>query len=203
MSIPESETPGDRYTANGIITQFTGTFKIDDPSEVEVLEDLTVKVLTEHYTLAGVGNSQFTVTIAPVPVAGKIITILRKQPLKQASIYTPNEDFPAGRLEGDFDDAVKATQMIREMVGRAVKFSKKSIIRDKDLPDPVSGQFLRWAADGSVENATIGIGAIATPVAIANGGTAGTTAAEARTNLGITLVDAFSLELHLGFRVFG
>lgn len=185
--IPEVTTPADRYTGNGSTTAFVGNFRIDSKSEVEVLSNDTVKTVDTDYTVSGIGGSTFTVTYTAAPASGVLVTLLRKQPLKQVSDYVANEDFPSDRMETDLDKIVKSIQMLSEQIARAVLFKKKSTISGKQMDDPLDGKFIKWdAALGRFVFATpTNAGALTSPVAIADGGTGAITVAGAQTNLDI------------------
>jgi hypothetical protein len=196
MIVADSTARND-YIGDTAITQFPYTFGIVDENEIEVLSAGVALVLNSNYTVSGVGEEGGgIVTILPAPAAGISITLLRKQTFQQASVYTPNEDFPAKRLEKDLNKVVMALQQLKELSQRSLKFAKKSLLSGPVLPDGVVGQLMRWKSTTELENiaSTVFVpGSVTLPLSIANGGTAAITAALARTSLGAAgLTDANS-----------
>ncbi len=177
----------DRYTANGSTTVFAYTFKIYANTEVEVLIDDTVKTLSTHYTVDGLGVSGGgNVTFLATPAADAIVTILRKQPAAQASDYVPNEAFPSARIEKDLDKVTMMIQQLKEEVDRALKFVKSSALVDQDVEAPTEGAFARGKVGGGVDWATVVTdGEISLPLVVASGGTGSSSASAARTALGV------------------
>lgn len=116
----------DRYTGNGTTTVFTYTFKILVNTDIEVIVDGTTKTLTTDYTVSGVGSSGGgSVTMVSAPASGKNVTLLRKQPVKQASTYTTNEAFPSARVEKDFDKQAMIDQQQNEALTRTIRAKKE------------------------------------------------------------------------------
>ena len=76
------------YNGNGSTTAFNYTFKISAESEMQVIirsanGTETVKTLTTHYTVSGVGGNSGTVTFTSgnIPVTGETV-VLRHLKLK-------------------------------------------------------------------------------------------------------------------------
>lgn len=169
---------------NGTAGPFVSNFKIDDKSEVKVVVGSTTKVVDIDYTVT-IGASTFSVTfLEPFPIVSENVILLRKQSSAQNTNYDP----PIAQLERDLDDIKKLQQQILEIAGRSLKFSESSLKRSIDVEDPTDGKFLYYdQAVGKFKCATLMVaGTLPDPVTIAKGGTGGTTAATARTNLGLT-----------------
>ena len=196
----EVDPAADRSTANGSTYDFTYTFRIVDESHLEVLVDLTVKTLNVDYTVSGVGDSGGgTVSFIAAPAANTVVTRKRKQPAAQTSDYQNAEAFPSERMEKDLDKLVMQIQEIREQLHRGFFLPKSSALSDQGIDVPTVGAFARGKTGGGIDWATpTNAGALSSPVAVADGGTGSTTAAGARTNLGITTASEY---LDTDFRV--
>lgn len=140
------------YTGNGSVTAFAYGFRILTKTDIEVLVAGVVKTVDTDYTVSGLGASGGgTVTFTVAPITGATVALLRKQPLTQASVYVANEAFPAARLEKDLDKLQMQLQQDRETLGRALTFSKKSLVKDKAVPDPSNTvQLLAFDAAGNL-----------------------------------------------------
>jgi hypothetical protein len=90
-------------------------------------------------------------------------------------------------IERALDRIVYQTQQIAEKLGRAITLSASSALSGLFLPDPESGKYLRGRADGDgYENVELtSSGMIGLPLLVNQGGTGATTAATARTALGL------------------
>jgi len=152
-----SENNVNRYTADGVQTAFTGTFKIYDQTHVKVLVDDIVQTLGTDYTVSGVGNdSGFTVTFTTAPASGKTVTLLLNPPHTQLTDYTSLDPFPAETHERALDLLTQQMLKLKEKLGRLIGFKEKSTYKDITVDDPVAGRFLRWKADLSgLENIDI------------------------------------------------
>ena len=195
-TVNEVTPAANRYTANGSTTVFAYTYRIYSSSDLEVLVDTTVKTLTTHYTVSGVSSSGGgSVTFLSAPANTSIVTIIRKQPLAQSSTYTPGS-LSVTQLERDFDKLTMQVQRLAEKLGRALAFNKNSSLVDQPVDVPTVGQFARAKAGGGIDWATpTNAGALSSPVAVVDGGTAATTAAGARTNLGVLAINPSDAQL--------
>ena len=194
MTLPDQFSRND-FVGNGSNKDFPYTFRISDQADITVLLDGVVQILFTDYTVSGVdaqGGGVVSFIVAPpipVPPLLSAVTLLRDQPVDQGSNYVPNEDFPAERIELDLDQQGMIQQMIREEVGRALKFRDESLFRDIDVDDLVVDKFLRV---GSLNDRIIMADVVSAfppllglPVGISEGGTGAITAAGARTNLDV------------------
>jgi len=189
MTLPDQFSRNDAV-GNGSNKDFPYTFRISDQADIQVLADGVVQTLFTDYTVSGVGaQGGGLISFIVAPLALVEIAILRDQPVDQGSNYVPNEDFPAERIELDLDMQGMIQQMIREEVGRALKFKIESLDRDIDVDDLVADKFLRV---GSLKD-RITMADVVTafppllglPVGISEGGTGAITAPAARTNLDV------------------
>jgi len=127
MTLPDQFSRND-FVGNGVNKDFPYTFRITDQDDIQVLADGVVQILFTDYTVSGVGaQGGGLISFIVAPLALVEIAILRDQPVDQGSNYVPNEDFPAERIELDLDMQGMIQQMIREELGRALKFKIESL----------------------------------------------------------------------------
>lgn len=182
-TVPESPSV-DRYTANGSTSSYPYTFKVYSKTDLAVYVDNVLKTLDVDYTVSGVASEGGgVVSLLTVPANGLNITILRKQPNQQFSVYTRN-GFSPTQVEKDLDKLTMQVQQLSEQLTRALKFIPSSTASGI-VDAPAEGSFARAKAGGGVDWATPSNSVISTPVSITNGGTGATTAAAAATSLGL------------------
>ena len=184
---------GDDSTASFPITFIIWT--VDDP-EVILTDSSGVEttwIRGTQYTItltSPPATATLVVITSPIdytPATGETLTIKSDLPNTQPTSLPLGGALPSGSVEQMVDQSVRQIQQSAEDIDRAPKLAKSSAITDLTIDDPVAGKILRWnsAADGieGVDAAT----SLTTPVSLADGGTGGTTAAAALTNLGINL----------------
>ena len=193
------------YDASGGATDFNFTFPVYDEDDFSVYKNGSLLVKGTHYTVRSGAGLFNDLTEANLPATGFIrlvtpatagddISIIPLQPVKQTSEYTI-EPFPAGRIEKDFDKTVMVVRMLREILGRAIKFASQSLKKDQDVDDPIPGKFMRAKNPGpGFDWAQPTDSALSLPVPIADGGTGATTAAGARTALDVPQISATVLK---------
>lgn len=99
------------YTATADQTVFPYTFKIFVSTDLKVYVNGTLKTLTTHYTVSGVGNpSGGNVTFLTGLTAGDSVAIIRVLPLTQTTDYVENDPFPAASHENALDRLVMIAQ---------------------------------------------------------------------------------------------
>jgi len=124
------------YTGNGSTSAFTFGFRILTKNDFEVLVDGTVKVVDTDYTVSGVGDSGGgTVNFTTAPASATAITLLRKQPLEQASDYINKQTFAsrAEIIEKDLDKVIMTEQMHTDTLNRSIRARKQENL-DMTLP---------------------------------------------------------------------
>lgn len=158
-------TSANRYTGNGSTTAFAYTWRVLLKTDIEVLVAGVVKTVDTDYTVTGLGASGGgSVTFSVAPANTATVTLLRKQPVSQASDYVPNEAFPAERIEKDLDKLAMQSQQQKEALDRAVKLPKSSTLSNIDFPEPGAGKFIRWNVGGTALEAASATGAGGLPL---------------------------------------
>lgn len=184
---------GDDSTASFPITFILWT--VDDPTVILTDSNGVETIWTRgtQYNISLVSppaTATLTVVTSPIdytPATGETLTILSSIANAQAANLAAGGALPSKTVEQMADKAVRQIQQSAEEIDRSVKFKKSSTQIDVTIAEPEAGKIIRWnsAADG-LENADA-TAQLTTPVSLADGGTGGTTAATALTNLGIKL----------------
>lgn len=179
------------YTGNGVTTAFAFPYKFLVNADLIVYEDSVVQVITTDYTITGAGDDAGgTVTFVVAPANGLEIVIVRDPAITQGLDLVENDSLPAESVEDAFDKLTMIAQRLDDRFDRAVVLTDTDTSgADLTLPSPVGDEVIKWNAAGDgLESATIAeLGAITIPVSIAQGGTASTTAADARASLGLEI----------------
>jgi len=166
-----SATNRNQSVANGVNTAFTYTFKIFDEDDIAVYIDGTLKTITTHYTVSGVGNpSGGTVTFLVAPTNLAVVTLVIDEPFTQEIDYVDGDDFPASSHEEGLDRSVSRDLLLKEQIDRAVKLSVTSTETDitiDDLTDEAGKYVIVNDTEDGFEYATIA--STLTGVAIASG----------------------------------
>jgi len=134
-----SSTSRVQFNGNGSTTVFAYSFKIFDQDDLTVIVRSatgveTVKTITTHYTVSGVGNAGGgNVTMLTAPASGETLTILREQDLVQELDLVENDPFPAQSLEDALDKLTFIVQQHDEELGRAIKASRTNTISSTEF----------------------------------------------------------------------
>ena len=134
-----SSTSRVSYNGNGSTTVFAYTFKVFDQDDLTVIirsahGTETVKTITTHYTVSGVGNSGGgNVTMLTAPATGETLVILREQDLIQELDIVPNDPFPADSVEAALDKLTFMVQQHEETLGRTIKASRTNTITGSEF----------------------------------------------------------------------
>ena len=202
MTLTADYTPI-QYAGDGATISFPVTFVFWDADDLKLILSVDATgVETEwtrgtQYTVSGGNGSTGTVTVLTTPTdytpaSGETLTI------KSNLANTQDTDLPAGgafnsdAVEQQIDKIVRMLQQRSEELGRALKLTESSAYSGLTFPDPASGKILRYKADLSGfeaitfgEFAEAGGSVVPVPIGISDGGTGTTTAAAARTALGV------------------
>ena len=134
-----SATQKVQYNGTGSTTVFAYTFKIFNQNDLTVIVRSaagteTVKTITTHYTVSGVGGSGGgNVTMLTAPTATETITILREQDLVQELDLVENDPFPAQSLEDALDKLTFVVQQQGEELDRSIKASRTNTITSTEF----------------------------------------------------------------------
>ena len=141
-----STTVKNSYSGNGSTTAFAYTFKIFANTDLQVIirsstGTETVKTLTTHYTVSGVGDASggnVTFTSGNIPATGETVVIRRAVPQTQAIDYIANDPFPAESHEEGLDRATMTIQQMQEELDRSFKVSRTNTITSSEFTDSAS-----------------------------------------------------------------
>jgi len=128
------------YSGNGSTTAFTYNFKITDQDDIQVIirsanGTETVKTLTTHYTVAGVGGNSGTVTFTSgnIPVTGETVVLRRSTPQTQAMDLIDNDPMSADTIETAHDKVTSISQELQEQVDRSIKLSRTNTMTSTEF----------------------------------------------------------------------
>ena len=128
------------YSGNGSTTAFTYSFKITDQDDIQVIirsanGTETVKTLTTHYTVSGVGGNSGTVTFTSgnIPVSGETVVLRRSTPKTQAMDLIDNDPMSADTIETAHDKVVAITQELQEQIDRSLKLSRTNTMTSTEF----------------------------------------------------------------------
>ena len=163
-----STTVKNSYSGNGSTTAFAYTFKIFANTDLQVIirsstGTETVKTLTTHYTVSGVGDASggnVTFTTGNTPASGETVVIRRAVPQTQAIDYIANDPFPAESHEEGLDRATMTLQQVQEELDRAIKLSRTNTISSSEFTNSATdraGKVLGFDSAGEL-NVTAEIG---------------------------------------------
>jgi len=153
-----SSTSRVSYNGNGSTTVFAYTFKVFDQDDLTVIirsanGTETVKTITTHYTVSGVGSAGGgNVTMLTAPASGETIVILREQDLIQEFDLVPNDPFPAQLMEDALDKLTFMVQQHSEELDRAIKASRTNTIGSTEFTISAANRANKiFAFDGAGE----------------------------------------------------
>lgn len=195
---------------NGSATSFS--FSPMVISEADELEATKVDALGNETLLTrGTGSSDFTVVVSAYPGTGSItypstgslrlasgeFIVMRRVPSMLQGLDLENQGgyFPELQ-EAAFDHAAYVDLYLQEQIDRSVRLPLGATDASAELPYPVADRLIGWDDTGTSLTNYAQAGTLPDPVTIAKGGTGSTTAALARTALGVdkTLVQTVTLE---------
>jgi hypothetical protein len=138
-----STTVKNSYSGDGSTDTFVYGFKIFANTDLEViirsaLGVETVKTLTTHYTVTGVGaasGGNVVFESGAIPTATETVVIRREVPQTQAIDYIANDPFPAESHEEGLDRATMTIQQMQEELDRSFKVSSTNSITTPEFTD--------------------------------------------------------------------
>ena len=179
------------YAGNSNTSVFQYTFKILANTELQVIIRAssgteTVKTLTTHYTVSGVGNASggnVTFTSGNIPATGETVVIRRVTAQTQNLDLVENDPFSAETVESAFDKLTSINQELQEQLDRSIKVSRTATITTPEITDDATaraGKLLGFDSTGNVLDATIdGSGVAVSATNAANSATASANSASA------------------------
>ena len=182
------------YAGNSNTSVFQYTFKILANTELQVIIRAssgteTVKTLTTHYTVSGVGNASggnVTFTSGNIPATGETVVIRRVTAQTQNLDLVENDPFSAETVESAFDKLTSINQELQEQLDRSIKVSRTATITTPEITDDATsraGKLLGFDSTGNVLDATIdGTGIAVSATNAANSATASANSATAAAN---------------------
>jgi len=147
------------YSGNGSTTAFTYNFKITDQDDIQVIirsanGTETVKTLSTHYTVGGVGGNSGTVTFTSgnIPVTGETVLLRRSTPKTQAMDLIDNDPMSADTIETAHDKVISITQELQEQVDRSLKLSRTNTMTSTEFTNSATDRASKILAfDGNGE----------------------------------------------------
>lgn len=137
MTISSTTSKSGPYNGNGSTTVFAYDFKILANTEVEVVLTSTagvetVKTLTTHYTVSGVGSASGNVTMITAPATGEKLTLRRKLSGKQELDLQNQGAYYAEDVETAIDRLTMYDLQQQEELDRCVKVPVSSSLDPDD-----------------------------------------------------------------------
>mgnify|MGYP003120547925 CR=1 FL=1 len=128
------------YSGNGSTTAFTYNFKITDQDDIDVIirssnGTETVKTITTHYTVSGVGSNSGTVTFTSgnIPANGETVVLRRSTPQTQEMDLIDNDPMSAETIETAHDKSIAISQELQEAVDRSIKLSRTNTMTSTEF----------------------------------------------------------------------
>jgi hypothetical protein len=157
-------TSRNEYIATSGQTVFNFTFKIYAATDLNVYvtpagqECNDVTDLTEAYTVTGVGlEDGGSITLNTGAGANDLVTIVSAIPSSRTTDYQSNGDFTPETVNNDIGRAISLIKQVESKADRSL-LSSECLQGPKPLtlPNPESGEFIRWKADVSgLENVPV------------------------------------------------
>ena len=120
-----------KLTVQNIISAYKmrARYMLRTDQKLEVYLNGVRQTLTTHYSVTGAGtDSGGNVVFDTAPAASVAILILSSIPLTQTTNLVANVALAAETLEDNLDKLTRIAQQLKETDGRAIKFSKSSLM---------------------------------------------------------------------------
>lgn len=142
--------PRIQYVGNGAVKAFAFPFPVFAASDLAVY--LGEAAQAEGFAVTGAGQSGGgCVTFAVAPAEGVVVTLSRAVPVARTTDFQEGGVFRANVINEELDRIVCMAQQLGEDIDRALKRPATSTSGAAlDLPEPVPGRALKFAADGAL-----------------------------------------------------
>jgi hypothetical protein len=193
-----------QYSGDAATVAFAVTYVFWSLDDVRVIHTDAAGVETTwvrgtQYTVTGGDGATGTVTVETsptdyTPASGTILTLTSNLDDTQNTALPAGGPFPSTAVEKQFDQIVRIIQQVATRVGRGFKFKDTSAETEATIDD-LTGNAAKFgrvnAGETGIEWTTLAdLGALTVPVGVSDGGTGATTAAAARTALGLAIGSA-------------
>jgi hypothetical protein len=163
MTVNAETAKSGPYTGNGSTVVHAYAFKVLDQAHLVVTQTVTatgvetVKTLTTHYTVSGVGSDGGgNVTMVTAAESTDTITITRAVPQTQTTDLVNRAAVVPATVETAIDRGVQMVQDFDEEMGRAIKLPVSTNMSSVSslLPAPVANAYILWDAAGTALTTT-------------------------------------------------
>lgn len=193
--VVQNQTKKVTGSGNDVATSFSFSpmviLKSADLTVVHVDANGDETTLTEgsHYTVVvssypGTGSITYPITGSPLPTGEKLI-MKRLLVLEQQTDLNNQGGYFADVQETAFDRLTMIALQLEEVLDRSLTLPIGVAGVSLELPSPVADRAIGWNATADALVNIGSLGAVTTPVAVGDGGTGASSAANARTNLGV------------------
>ena len=96
----------------------------------------TIKTLTTHYTISGIGNSgggAVTFTSGNIPATGETVVLRRVTAQTQAMDLIDNDPMSADTIETAHDKSIAIAQELQEQIDRSLKLSRTNTMTSTEF----------------------------------------------------------------------
>ena len=146
-----------QYTANGSLTTFAYDYEIYANADLNVYVDNTLKALTTHYTVTGVGsNSGGNVVFEDAPTNNAIITIVSNRTIERSTSFATSGVFRAADINDELDKIVSLLKELDTAQERTVRLPVTDGDRTVELPVSATraSKFLSFDTSGDLVTST-------------------------------------------------
>jgi hypothetical protein len=188
-------TPRIAYTATSGQTEFAIPFAFFEDADIVVYQEDVLLTLTTHYTVAGEGNSDLAtrkVTLVTGATVGDSIVIYRDIAIARTTDFPDTGPFLIATLNTALDRGIAIQQQLEDQITRTLRLNDSDVTSNVTIPAaaPRASKFLAFDASG---DPTVAAAVTEVPVtAFMQTVLDDTTAAAARTTLGITDTTAYT-----------